>query len=176
MPEFTNQGNVKITDGAAPGEKRLDVDTLASLQVLEVLADQVDAETVDVNELNANLIREGGARIIQSAGTAPEGYVRFADGTQIAWKTVQTTAINNSHGGVYISAVVTAQPWPASFFGNAPKVASQTISDSGNAPRWHGHGTGLGSTTTTPPVWAIAGVSTTNTATIRMVGIGRWKE
>jgi len=161
MPELTNEGSVRFSNAATPGGVRLDVDPLASL----ILA------AIDAAE-----VKEGGVRVVASAGTAPEGYVRWADGTQIAWTTVQTGAINNAHGNVYISAVVTARPWPASFFGNAPKVVSQTISDSGNAPRWHGHGTGLGSTSTTPPVWAIAGVSTTNTATIRMVGIGRWKE
>lgn len=113
--------------------------------------------------------------VVASAGTAAEGYVRWADGTQIAWTTVQTGAINNAHGSLYISAIVGAQSWPASFFGDPPKVVSQTLSDSGNAPRWHGHGTGWGTTSTTPGVWAIAGVSTANTATIRMVGIGRWK-
>ena len=157
--ELTNQGNVKWSQ-VESGGIRLDVDPLASL----ILA------AIDAAE-----VKEGGVRVVESAGTAAEGYVRWADGTQIAWTTVQSGAINNSHGSVYISAVITAQPWPASFFGNAPKVVSQTLSDSGNAPRWHGHGTGWGSTSTTPPVWAIAGVSTTNTATIRMVGIGRWK-
>lgn len=157
--ELTNAGNVKWSQ-AAGGGIRLDVDPLASL----ILA------AIDAGE-----VKEGGVPVVASAGTAPEGYVRWADGTQIAWKTVQSGSINAPHGSLFLSAVITGVAWPASFFGDAPKVVSQTISDSGNAPRWHGHGTGAGSTTTTPPVWAIAGVSTINTATIRMVGIGRWK-
>lgn len=112
--------------------------------------------------------------IIEQGGNDSAGYVRFADGTQIAWVTVQSGAMNNAFGGVYISSVITSVTWPASFTAT-PKCYAQAISDAGNSPRWAGHGTNAGSSTTSPPVWAITGQSTTNTATIRLVGIGRWK-
>lgn len=112
--------------------------------------------------------------VVERAGDDAAGYVRLADGTQIAWVNVVTDAMNTVIGSLFASSYTAGEPWPAAFAGT-PVTMAAAVSNSGNSPRWFGQGTSWGTATHTPSAWAVTFASTTNTATLRYLGFGRWK-
>jgi Protein of unknown function (DUF2793). len=107
--------------------------------------------------------------IIESGGNANGEYVRFADGTQICWKTVQLDAASNPGGTAMFFSTISAgalEPFPAAFqevFGGS--VALET-----NTAQW-------GQVNFTPgglSAFVASAISRTSGVTANVTIFGRW--
>lgn len=111
---------------------------------------------------------------ISSELTSSDGYVKFPDGTLIAWVNYAFTGQNvtGSSGSLYYSNnQLTLPNWPTAFY-SAPTVFT---SISGGFDLFPGRVTGT-SATTAGKLYVYSAVSLSNKDfTVNAVGIGRWK-
>lgn len=114
--------------------------------------------------------------IIERGSNANGEYVRYADGTQICWRTVTYTGpINTPFGSVYNGSVVAASSFPASFV-DAPATAQLVRSITAGDP-WL---IGSNQRPTTNTQWGgfyvlnPLAISFTVTAVVSLAAIGRW--
>lgn len=113
--------------------------------------------------------------IIQRGSNASGEFVRFADGTQICWKTqTVNTAISNSDGGsVLYSPAVDLGTYPAAFSGTAP---STTLSVSGGGAGAFLTSSSISQTLTSWGSYYLTSGASRTAANyyISCVAIGRW--
>ena len=114
--------------------------------------------------------------VIERGSNANGEYVRYADGTQICWRTVTYTGpINTPFGSVYNGSVVAASSFPASFV-DAPATAQLVRSITAGDP-WL---IGSNQRPTTNTQWGgfyvlnPLAISSTVTAVVSLAAIGRW--
>lgn len=107
--------------------------------------------------------------IIEKGSNAQGSYVRYADGTQICWGRLTTTAVNNANGSVFNSAAAYLGNYPAAF-ASLPVV---TATATGVAFAWAGN-----YALPTVSAWggwlAMSPTATGGFADIALVAIGRW--
>lgn len=107
--------------------------------------------------------------IMERGSNANGDYIRYADGTQICWKTFSaTTAISIAAGSIFLSGALDAGNWAATF--SATPVRS--LFSDGSA--WQFGSTGL-STTGIGTFQLVRHISTaSSTYNVSVIGVGRW--
>jgi len=109
--------------------------------------------------------------IIEAGSNANGNYVRWADGTQIATKTISASGgTTNALGSFFTTTGISAGAYPAAFAAT-PNITASGLTDAGNC--WI--------LTTIEPnassfgVWRIASYQTAGSSyTLRLTAIGRW--
>lgn len=110
---------------------------------------------------------------IVERGTVGTGdYVRFADGTQICWKTVSLGSVGfSASGGLFVSAI---QPGGASSAAFAATPVTTASIQSSTGVVWAVVGAGA-STSTFPQFYLMSSsASTSSSTTLMMISVGRW--
>lgn len=109
--------------------------------------------------------------VIESGSNANGEYVRFADGTQICWKTLASSGpINNAWGAIYISSVNPGGAWPAEF-SSAPK---DFITGGSAAVGAVGGRAADATATNSGSYFLIRGPSAVGSGSVDILAIGRW--
>lgn len=166
MAELTSQGNVKITDGAGPGEKRFDVPPTAELALAS---------------LDAEALKLDGVAVVERGSNANGEYVRFADGTQIAWrKWTQAVDIATSFNVPSGWRRTTTQvlTWPAEFTADSPAVYLNYARQTGAAGTWYpalyAHSLAIATTGCSYVLVSPYGDITGDNFDLSYIAIGRW--
>lgn len=106
--------------------------------------------------------------LIEAGSNANGDYVKFADGTMIAWgRVVSSGAVDTAVGSIFGSANLT-WTFPVAFVGSAPVVSHTRCS---SAARW---GTAISNTTTSATLRVFSAVSNTGNVVSDTMAVGRW--
>ncbi|WP_240233629.1 hypothetical protein [Devosia lacusdianchii] len=105
--------------------------------------------------------------IIERGSNSNGSYVRFADGTQICWGTINYSNITTAAGAIFLAAAVT-WTYPIAFV-NATETVCQA-SDTGSTVVW----VGCVASATTASLQAFSYASASGTRAFRAMAIGRW--
>ena len=159
---------------AAPAADRVEYDNAESGMTAENVQDAIDELREQNNDLDA-LVGLGG--IAESGSNANGNYIRFADGTQICYQTVNLTIINTTGESDQVYT------FPAVFIENPRStitlsdIRSTTI-NAGNVGKIGMWGESLPSTTGGRiRIYPVSGMTLMTGATIpfTIVTVGRWK-
>ena len=103
------------------------------------------------------------------------GYIKFPNGTLIAWVSQDFTGnVNTSWGSSYYSPQITLPNWPADFHAT-PDNVQVSVNGTGGGDVWLGKVSGT-SKTTAGKVYAYGPVAQSNISfTVKAVAFGRWK-
>lgn len=107
--------------------------------------------------------------MIENGTNANGAYVRFADGTQICWRTAAAGTTSSAAGSLFMSPTNASGNWAAAFV-SAPAATAITSGSSG-AQCWCGD---LATTTSGFSGLRIFSVINTASANVQIIAIGRW--